>query len=64
LIATKQLTGPAGLAAATASATAIDPHAEVRVSGTDADWTLEVANFSGGATFEFEPRASLPLIVV
>jgi hypothetical protein len=62
-----------------AIATAVDPHIEVRVSGTDSDWTagftesdgtaaelpeVEVVRFSGGASFQFEPRRSLPLTVV
>jgi hypothetical protein len=62
-----------------AIATAVDPHVEVRVSGTDTDWTAElvetgtaatelpevqVAKFSRGSTFEFEPRRSLPLTVI
>ena len=62
-----------------AIATAVDPHIEVRVSGTDTDWTAElvetdtaaaelpevsVTKVSGGATFQFEPRRSLPLTVV
>ncbi|MFA5711794.1 hypothetical protein [Mycolicibacterium sp.] len=62
-----------------AIATAIDPHVDVHVTGTDTDWTLElsvgdtahkvaseveVAKFSGGATFVFEERKSLPLTVV
>ena len=62
-----------------AIATAVDPHIQVRVSGTDSDWTagftetdataaelpeVEVVKFSGGATFQFEPRRSLPLTVV
>ncbi|MGD1256946.1 hypothetical protein ACKUT9_22210 [Mycobacterium seoulense] len=62
-----------------AIATAVDPHVEVRVSGTDTDWTAElvetdtaaaelpevsVTKVSGGATFQFEPRRSLPLTVV
>jgi hypothetical protein len=62
-----------------AIATAVDPHIEVRVSGTDTDWTagftetdgvstelpeVEVVKFSGGASFVFEPRRSLPLTVV
>ncbi|OBH79200.1 hypothetical protein A5681_05945 [Mycobacterium scrofulaceum] len=62
-----------------AIATAIDPHIEVRVSGTSTDWTAElvetdtaaaelpevsVTKVSGGATFQFEPRRSLPLTVV
>jgi hypothetical protein len=62
-----------------AIATAIDPHVEVRVTGTGTDWIAElsesdtaatelpevsVAKVSGGATFEFQPRRSLPLTVV
>jgi hypothetical protein len=62
-----------------AIATAVDPRIEVRVSGTDTEWTAElvetdspaaelsevsVAKVSGGATFQFEPRRSLPLTVV
>jgi hypothetical protein len=62
-----------------AIATAVDPHIEVRVSGTDTDWTAElvqtdtaakelpevsVAKVSRGSTFEFEPRRSLPLTVI
>lgn len=62
-----------------AVATAIDPHLEVHVTGTDTDWTLElqhsetaakvppeveVVKFSGGASWEFETRKSLPLTVV
>jgi hypothetical protein len=62
-----------------AIATAVDPHIEVRVSGTDTDWTAElvqtdtaamelpevsVAKISRGSTFQFEPRRSLPLTVI
>ena len=62
-----------------AIATAVDPHLEVRASGTNTDWTAElvetdaaaaelpevsVTKVSGGATFQFEPRRSLPLTVV
>jgi hypothetical protein len=62
-----------------AIATAIDPHIEVRVTGTGTDWIAElsesdtaatelpevsVTKVSGGATFEFQPRRSLPLTVV
>jgi len=62
-----------------AIATAVDPHVEVHVEGTDTDWTLEltvadapikeqseveVVRFSGGSTFTFEERKSLPLTVV
>lgn len=62
-----------------AIATAVDPRIEVRVSGTDTDWTAElvetdspteelpevsVVRVSGGSTFQFEPRRSLPLTVL
>jgi len=62
-----------------AIATAIDRRLRVRVSGTGTAWTAEfaegdtpadelpevaVAKVSGGATFEFQPRRSLPLTVV
>src|SRR6202012_4611882 len=62
-----------------AIATAVDPHIEVRVTGTGTDWIAElsesdtaatelpevsVAKVSGGSTFEFQPRRSLPLTVV
>lgn len=62
-----------------AIATAVEPHIEVRVSGTATDWTAElvetdtrteelpevsVVRVSGGATFQFEPRRSLPLTVL
>lgn len=62
-----------------AIATAVDPRIEVRVSGTATDWTAElvetdspteelpevsVVRVSGGSTFEFEPRRSLPLTVL
>lgn len=62
-----------------AIATAVDPHVGVHVTGTDDDWTLElqhretaakefseveVVKFSGGASWEFESRKSLPLTVV
>lgn len=62
-----------------AIATAVEPRIEVRVSGTATDWTAElvetdtpteelpevsVVRVSGGATFQFEPRRSLPLTVL
>ncbi len=58
---------------------AVDPHLDVEVTGTDTDWTarvihtdtkaeefreVSVAKISRGATFDFEPRRSLPLTVV
>jgi len=62
-----------------AIATAVNPRLAVEVSGSDTDWTAElfetdtpaaelpevsVAKFSGGSSFQFEPRRSLPLTVV
>ena len=62
-----------------AIATAVDPHIEVRITGNSTDWTAEltetdtattelpevsVAKVSGGSTFQFQPRQSLPLTVV
>jgi hypothetical protein len=62
-----------------AIATAVDPRIEVKISGNGTDWIAElaesdtaatefsevaVAKVSGGATFEFQPRRSLPLTVV
>lgn len=62
-----------------AAVAAIDPHLDVEVSGAESDWTarifetgtaakelpeVSVAKVSGGATFVFEPRKSLPLTVV
>jgi hypothetical protein len=62
-----------------AIATAVNPRLAVRVSGTSTDWTAElvetdipaaelpevlVAKVSRGASFQFEPRRSLPLTVV
>jgi hypothetical protein len=58
---------------------AVDPHLDVEMTGTDTDWTarlietdtaaeelreVSVVRFSGGPTFVFEPRKSLPLTVV
>lgn len=62
-----------------AIATAVDPNLAVRVTGTADNWTAEfervdtpipespevqVTKFSGGASFVFEPRRSLPLTAV
>lgn len=62
-----------------AAVAAIDPHLDVEVSGAETDWTarivetdtaakelpeVSVTKVSGGATFVFEPRKSLPLTVV
>ena len=70
---------PASAGPLQAIATAVDPHIAVRLEGTDTDWTaefeqtstamkvspeVEVTKFSLGASFEFEPRRSLPLTVV
>jgi hypothetical protein len=73
------LCSPESIQPLQAIATAIDPRIEVRVTGTAIDWTAElsetdtaakelsevaIAKVSGGATFEFQPRQSLPLTVV
>ena len=70
---------PASTGPLQAIATAVDPHIAVRLEGTNTDWTaefeqtstamkvspeVEVTKFSLGASFEFEPRRSLPLTVV
>lgn len=70
---------PASVQPLQAIATAVDPRVEVRVTGTDTDWSAEfvetdgtaaelpevsVTKVSGGSTFQFEPRRSLPLTVV
>lgn len=62
-----------------AIATAVDPHVEVRADGTSTDWNVDfsqtdsaatelpevsIAKVSGGSTFQFQPRRSLPLTVV
>ncbi|MGA9489070.1 MAG: hypothetical protein WBV80_02310 [Mycobacterium sp.] len=62
-----------------AIATAIDPRIQVNVSGDSTDWIAEftetdtaakelsevaIAKVSGGSTFEFQPRKSLPLTPV
>ena len=73
------LCSPASAEPLQAIATAVDPHLVVRITGSDTDWTAEfertdtpvkdspevqVTKFSLGATFEFEPRRSLPLSVL
>jgi hypothetical protein len=72
------LCSPASILPLQAIATAVDPRVEVRVTGTDTHWAAElsetgtaakemsevaIAKVSGGATFEFQPRRSLPLTV-
>ena len=73
------LCSPASTGPLQAIATAVDPHIAVGVQGTDIDWNAEfektgtamtdspevqVTKFSLGATFEFQPRRSLPLTAV
>ena len=73
------LCSPGSVQPLQAIATAVDPHIEIRVSGTNTDWTahlaeadtpfdelpeVSVAKVSGGSTFQFETRRSLPLTVV
>ncbi len=73
------LCSPSSMQPLQAIATAVDPHLQVRVDGTSTDWTLKlvesdsvstelpevsVAKVSGGSTFQFQPRKSLPLTVL
>ena len=73
------LCGPESVQPLQAIAAAIDPHIGVRVDGSSTGWTAElfetdsaaeefpevaITKVSGGATFEFQPRRSLPLTVV
>jgi hypothetical protein len=73
------LVSPAEARPLRAAVAAIDPHLDVEVTGTDTDWMarvletdtaakefpeVSVAKVSGGATFVFEPRKSLPLTVL
>ena len=73
------LAGPSEKRPLQAIVAAVDPHLDVEVTGTDMDWTarvietdtaakefreVAVTRISGGSTFEFEPRKSLPLTVV
>lgn len=73
------LVGPGETRPLQAAVATIDPHLDVEVSGSDTDWTarviqttttakefteVSVARVSGGSTFVFEPRKSLPLTVV
>jgi hypothetical protein len=62
-----------------AAVAAVDPHLDVEVTGADTNWMarlietdtaaeefreVSVVRFSGGSTFVFEPRKSLPLTVL
>ena len=73
------LCGPGAIAPLQAIATAVDPHLTARITGTEGDWIAEfertaaelpdspevqVTKFSLGASFEFQPRRSLPLTPV
>jgi hypothetical protein len=73
------LCSPESMQPLQAIATAVDPHVEVRITGNSTDWTAElsetataatelpevsIAKVSGGSTFQFQPRKSLPLTVV
>lgn len=73
------LAGPGEPRPLLAAVRAVDPHLDVEAAGTGTDWTarvlatdraaeelseVSVVKFSGGATFEFEERRSLPLTVV
>ncbi|MGA7053469.1 MAG: hypothetical protein WBZ37_19785, partial [Mycobacterium sp.] len=73
------LCSPEGYVPLQAIVNAVNPNLDVQVEGTDTTWTASVierstpakelsevalTKFSGGATFQFEPRHSLPLTVV
>jgi hypothetical protein len=73
------LAGPAEPRPLQAAVRAVDPHLDVELVGDEFDWAativetgeparefpeVEVVKFSGGASFAFEPRRSLPLTVV
>ncbi len=73
------LAGPSEKGPLQAIVAAVDPRLDVEVTGTDTDWTARVietdtaakefrevslTRISGGSTFVFEPRKSLPLTVV
>jgi hypothetical protein len=73
------LCSPDGYVPLQAIVAAVNPNLDVQVEGTDTTWTahvierstpakelseVAVTKFSGGATFQFEPRRSLPLTVV
>jgi len=73
------LIGPVETRPLQAAVAAIDPHLNVEIVGSDTEWTarvietstaakefgeVSVAKVSGGATFVFEPRKSLPLTVL
>jgi hypothetical protein len=70
---------PDGYVPLQAIVAAVNPKLDVEVEGTDTAWTahvierstpakelseVAVTKFSGGATFQFEPRLSLPLTVL
>jgi hypothetical protein len=70
---------PGGYVPLQAIVAAVNPKLDVQVEGTDTTWTasvierstpakelseVAVTKFSGGATFQFQPRRSLPLTVV
>ncbi|MBO9521889.1 MAG: hypothetical protein J7518_10170 [Nocardioidaceae bacterium] len=73
------LCGPGRLAPLQAAVRAVDPYLDVEITGDAADWTahvvrheapadeaseVAVTRFSTGATFEFQPRRSLPITPV
>jgi hypothetical protein len=73
------LVGPHETRPLQAIVAAVDPHLSVDVTGSETEWTarvvetdtaakefgeVAVVKFSGGASFVFEPRKSLPLTVV
>jgi hypothetical protein len=73
------LVGPTSTRPLQAAVAAVDPHLNVELTGTDTEWTarvvetdtaakelpeVSVVRVSGGSSFVFAPRRSLPLTVV
>jgi hypothetical protein len=73
------LAGPTETRPLQAAVAAIDPHLDVEIAGSDTEWSahvietdmaakelpeVSVVKVSGGATFVFGPRKSLPLTVL
>ena len=73
------LVSPAETRPLQAAVATIDPHLDIELTGTETDWSarvvetdtaakelpeVSVVRISGGSTFAFQPRKSLPLTVV
>jgi hypothetical protein len=73
------LVSPAEIRPLQAAVATIDPHLDIELTGTETEWSarvietdtaakelpeVSVVRVSGGSTFAFQPRKSLPLTVV